>query len=173
MRIITLVIALAVVLVSCGGGDTAAERPSDTAAIYAASLRALVEDDNTFGGGGNPFTELLVQTSLDPTAGFDAPETETRPLTDEERATIEAALAALAPDRWIDDPAEWRTEDLQPTIEGAAILSVGEITFDDAGALVPMALWCGGLCGTWFNYRVAEADTGWYVVDVEGPVAVS
>lgn len=173
MRITTLVIVLAVVLAACGGGEPAAEEPSDSAAIYAASLHSLVVDDNTFGGGGSPFTELLVQTSLDPNAGFEAPPAEMRPLTEEERAAIEAALAPLAPVRWIDDPAEWRTEDLMPTIEGAAILSVGAITFDDEGALVPMALWCGGLCGTWFTYRVAESETGWQVVEVVGPVAVS
>jgi hypothetical protein len=173
MRIVTLVVVSGLVLVSCGGEDPSAGAPSDSAAIYAASLVALVGDDNTFGGDGNPFTELLVQTSLDPNAGFDAPSAEVRPLTDEERATIEEALSPLAPVRWIDDPAEWRTQDLRPTIEGAAILSVGGITFDDNGALVPMAMWCGGLCGTWFNYRVAESDTGWHVVDVEGPVAVS
>ena len=50
---------------------------------------------------------------------------------------------------------------------------VGAITFDGDGALVPMSMWCGGLCGTWFTYRVAETDEGWVVVGVEGPIAVS
>jgi hypothetical protein len=75
--------------------------------------------------------------------------------------------------RWIDDPAEWRTEDLMPVVEGSAILGVGPITFDDDGALVPMSMWCGGLCGTWFTYRVVDSDQGWVVSGIEGPIAVS
>lgn len=172
MRTIALVIALGLVLVSCGGGEPTADDPSDSEAIYAAALKALVEDDNTFGGGGNPFNELLVQSSLDPTAGSRGL-VDDRPLTAGEQAAIEAALSPLAPVRWIDDPDEWRTEDLRPTIDGAAILGVGEITYDENGALVPMSMWCGGLCGTWFTYRVSPSAAGWEVVGIEGPIAVS
>ena len=151
------------------------EAPSDSAAIYAVALNQLVTEDNGFGGGGNPFSELLVQTSLDPAAGLAgaSAQDEVRPLTAEERSAIEMALAPIAPVRWIDDPDEWRTEDLLAVVEGSAILGVGPITFDDGGALVPMSMWCGGLCGTWFTYRVVQSDEAWLVSGVEGPIAVS
>jgi hypothetical protein len=107
-------------------------------------------------------------------SGGGAPEPQrVQPLTAEERNAIEAALSPLAPIRWIDDADEWRTDDLMPVIPGSAILGVGAITFDDQGALVPMSMWCGGLCGTWFTYRVTSSDSGWVVSGIEGPIAVS
>ena len=172
-----IVVAPSIFLAACTGGtpttEPAIDASGDRAAIYAVALRQLVTEDNTFGGAGNPFAELLVQSSLDPGAGLGGQGGETRPLSDEQRSAIEAALAPLAAVRWIDDPEEWRTADLMPVVEGSAILGVGSITFDDDGALVPMSMWCGGLCGTWFTYRVAESDGGWVVEGVAGPLAVS
>ena len=173
MRPISVVVGVLLSVTACAGGTTSTDSASDSAAIYAVSLRHLVTDDNSFVGEGNPFSHLLVQSSLDPEAGLGGPAGETRPLSDEERSAIEAALTPLAPTRWIDDPAEWRTDELMPVIEGSAILGVGPITFDDDGALVPMSMWCGGTCGTWFTYRVAQLDDVWTVVDIEGPIAVS
>ena len=84
------------------------------------------------------------------------------------------ALSDVAPIRWIDDADEWITDDLLPAIGGSAIVGVGEPSFDDGGSLVPVSLWCGGLCGTWFSYRAVVADHGgWEIVGPEGPVAIS
>lgn len=171
MRLIAYAIVLALFVAACGTSDPA-DDTSDSAAIYAVSLEQLVIDDNTFGGGGSPFTELLVQSSLDRGAGSGEPG-EIRALTEDEMAAIEATLAPHGTVRWIDDADEWRTSDLMPVVEGSAILGVGPITLDDQGALVPMSMWCGGLCGTWFTYRVIDSDAGWTVQGVEGPIAVS
>lgn len=180
VRTLAITVLVALVAAACSDADSTTTHPPDgssvdTAAIYAASLRQLVTVDNAFAGDGNPFSELLVQTSLDPGAGTAEPgaRDEVRPLSGDERAAIEEALTPLAPVRWIDDPDEWRTDDLMPVVEGSAILGVGPITSDDNGALVPMSMWCGGLCGTWFTYRVIESDQGWVVSGVEGPIAVS
>lgn len=173
MRYLAVLAIILSLIAACADDTKSTDPASDSAAIYAVSLRQLVTDDNTFGGNGNPFSELIVQTNLDPGAGLGGPAGEARPLSDEERSAIAAALSPLAAMRWIDDPDEWRTPDLMPIVEGSAILGVGAITFDDDGALVPMSMWCGGLCGTWFTYRVAETDEGWVVVGVEGPIAVS
>lgn len=183
MRLFVSIVALALALVTAACGSTEAttttippgDSPGNTAEIYATALRQLVIDDNTFGGGGNPFSEFLVLAMTDPGAGAvnDGSAQGNRPLSDEERAAIEAALTPIAPMRWIEDAAEWRTEDLMPVVEGSAILGVGPITFDDDGALVPMSMWCGGLCGTWFTYRMVDTDQGWVVSGIEGPIAVS
>ncbi len=184
MRFFATIALFGVLATACGSeGSTSTVPPEgsspDSAAIYAVALNQLVTVDNAFGGEGNPWSELLVLASLDPSAGDatfrgGAPEPrQVRPLTAEERNVIEAALSPLAPIRWIDDADEWRTDDLMPVIPGSAILGVGAITFDDEGALVPMSMWCGGLCGTWFTYRVTSGEAGWVVSGIEGPIAVS
>jgi len=183
MRLFATVALFGVLAAACGSaGPTSTVPPEgsslDSAAIYAVALDQLVTVDNTFGGEGNPWSELLVLASLDPSAGDatfgGAPEPQrVRRITAEERIAIEAALSPLAPIRWIEDADEWRTDDLMPVIPGSAILGVGAITFDDQGALVPMSMWCGGLCGTWFTYRVTSSDAGWVVSGIEGPIAVS
>ena len=75
--------------------------------------------------------------------------------------------------QWIENPDDYRTEDLVPTVEGAAILGIGEPTFAGDTATVPVSLWCGGVCGTWLTYRVELLDGRWQVTGVEGPIAVS
>ncbi len=169
MRTFTIALAVTVLVVACADPSTSpGEQVDDSAAIYAAALHELVVSDNTFGGEGNPFTELLIQANVE---GAEAGES--RPLTGAERTAIETVLGPLAPLRWIDDPEEWQTDELMPVVEGSAILGVGPIAFDDDGALVPMSMWCGGLCGTWFDYRLAQVDGVWEVLGIEGPIAVS
>jgi hypothetical protein len=130
----------------------------------AVALEQLVTVDHTFGDGPPPFTDYLVQTSLDEGG---------RALTDDERSSIEAALSSLGEVQWIDDPDEFRTDDLRPTVEGGVILGVGEPEIDGDAALVPVSLWCGGLCGTWLTYQVEVVDGGWTVTGIEGPIAIS
>ena len=137
------------------------------------ALRELVLVENTFGGAGHRFSTVLLRTHTDPSAGTGVPGRRSRPLSDVERSQIEVALGDVAPLRWIDDPDEWRTEDLEPVIEGSAIVGVGDVDFDGRGALVPVSLWCGGTCGTWFTFRVEQIEGQWTVTGPEGTVAVS
>jgi hypothetical protein len=165
-----LVAAVGAVLAgSCAG----APAESDAAAVMAAALQRLVAQDNTF-GPGHTFTALLVLSSLDPAAGTAQSDAGPgRALTAAERTAIEASLAGLGPLRWIDDADEWRTTDLMPVIEGSAILGVGEPSFDSAGALVPVSLWCGGVCGIWLTMRLALREGAWVVVGTEGDFFIS
>lgn len=154
-----------------GNGGQSVETPE----MMAAALVELITEDHTFGEGPPPFTEYLVQDKIDPSAGDPTASAErsTRDLTDAERTAIEEALAGYGPVRWIDDPDDWRTSDLMPTIEGAAILGVGEPVVQDDTGLVPVSLWCGGTCGTWFTYRLDVVDDSWAVIGIEGTIAIS
>lgn len=160
---------------SSDGGNGGPVTAGDTGAVMAAALAELVANDNTFARGEPPFSRYLVQANIDPYAGTAErdPAVDVRPLTAAERSAIESALTRFGPVQWIDDPAEWRTDDLQPKVEGSVILGVGEPVFDADGALVPVSLWCGGLCGTWFTYRLIETEQGWQVTGIEGPRAIS
>jgi hypothetical protein len=183
-----LVLGLMIVTAACGvaspPGDagtiitstttttTVAVETEPTPGMMAAAVETLITRDHTFGAGPPPFTTYLIQSRTDPAAGDPTGAGgAARPLTDSERAAIEAVVEPFGDVRWIDDPAEWRTTQLEPTIEGAVILGVGEPSVD--GGLVPVSLWCGGLCGTWLTYRVEQTDGGWAVTGTEGPVAIS
>jgi len=168
-RVFLVVTAAAMLAVSCGEPPTEADR----AAVMAAALQQVVAHDNTF-EEGHTFAALLVLTSLDPAAGTARSGSGPgRALTAAERTAIEESLGGLGTLRWIDDAEEWRTEDLMPAIEGAAILGVGEPRFDSEGALVPVSLWCGGVCGIWLTYRLAVQDGVWAVVGTEGDFIIS
>lgn len=174
MRVVCVfAMTLAMVATSCSAGDTSDQNPGgDTAAVMAAAIRTLMMEQDTI-GPSRGFSALLLQDSTDPDAGVDvtgAPPS--RQLTDDERAAIETAIAGLADDvRWIDDRESWVTDDMAPSIPNSAIIGVGEPIFDDDGALVPISLWCGALCGVWFSWRLALNDGSWEVTGVEGPVA--
>lgn len=147
----------------------------DNPQVMAAAVHELITKHHTFGDGPPPFTEYLIKSSLDAHAGSPGGGRpyEIRRLTDEERSAIEAVVAPFGPLRWIEDSADWLTADLDPVIEGAVIIGVGEPTSDNDEALVPVSLLCGGRCGTWLTYRLAQTDQGWQVIAVEGPIAVS
>ena len=177
-RTVLVLIVTALLATACGNSSQGIDTgdggtDSATAEVMAASLRQVATVDHTFGQGPPPFTRYLVQASTDPGAGDGTSSGESRPLTDTEQTAIAAALENLGAVEFIDDPDEWRTEDLAPTVEGSVILGVGEPSIDGNTALVPVSLWCGGLCGTWLTYRVELSDGTWTVTGIAGPIAVS
>jgi hypothetical protein len=184
---LALLVILASALIACSGtaadgsldvtgtADTVVTGPDVTPLqLMGAALEELVTKDHTFEQGPPPFTVYLVQSHLDPRAGSpDRDHGEGRRLTAPERAAIENTIRPFGPLRWIDDPDQWRTDDLRPTIDGAVILGVGEPTSDGDTASVPVSLWCGGLCGTWLTYRLTLVDGTWQVTGTEGPIAIA
>ena len=54
------------------------------------------------------------------------------------------------------------------------ILGVGEpVLIDDTTGLMPVSLWCGGVCGTGLAYRVELIEGEWQVTGIEGPVVIA
>ncbi len=167
MRIpIAFALVVSMILTACSSTDP---DPADVPAVMAAAVLELVSVDHTFGEGPPPFTTYLVETRLDPSAGdpITSDSTESRDLTDAERAEIAAVLETFGEVRWIDDPDEWITDDLSPVLEGSVIISVGQPSFDGDEAVTGVSLWCGGLCGAWITYRLADTASGWEVSGVE------
>lgn len=173
MKYLLILVLFALVGSACISSESNPE--VDNPQVMAAAVLELITKNHTFGDGPPPFTEYLIESSLDAHAGFPTGGTpfEIRRLTDGERSAIESVVAPFGPVQWIDDPADWLSAELDPVIEGAVIIGVGEPTFDNDEALVPVSLLCGGLCGTWLTYRLAKTDHGWQVTAVEGPIAVS
>ena len=180
-RLNPMKLGVALIVVALALGACTTVEPEDgagsdeSAEMMAAALVELITEDHTFGEAPPPFTQYLIQDRIDPSAGQPTASTEqsTRDLTEVERTAIEEALSEYGPVRWIDDPDQWRTSDLRPTVEGAVILGVGEPIVQDDTGLVPVSLWCGGTCGTWFTYRLDLVDEAWVVTGIEGPIAIS
>ena len=150
------------------------KRASSINAIHAAVIQQLVESDNTF-GPDHRFSEVLI-------VDHEAAEAEDYmsqgrpgdPLTEEQRSAISAAVEHLSPVRFIGNPSDFIRQDvLQPVIPGSAIITLAPVEFDRQGATVGVSLWCGGVCGLWLTYRVAEGPDGWTVVGTEGNIAIS
>lgn len=180
MKRLGALLVFVLTLTACGSPAPADLQTSDidTAELMALALTDLVTENHTFGQGPPPFTEYLIEVNTVPIdlGSGDAQQmtSETRrPLTHSERTAIESAISEFGPVQWIEDPDEWRSDDLEPEIEGMVILGVDEPILDDAGALVPVSLWCGGTCGTWFIYRLELVDGVWEVTGIEGPIAIS
>lgn len=178
-------ISVAMLIVAACGSPGPADLQSEdvnSGELMALALTELVTEDHTFGEGPPPFTEYLIEVNTVPISMPSSPDQpdsvekssdSTRLLTEEERTAIEAAISEYGTVRWIEDPDEWRTDELQPVNDGKAILGVDAPILDDQGALVPVSLWCGGLCGTWFTYRLEQIEGVWEVTGIEGPMAIS
>ncbi len=174
-RTVAAVVAGSLLVAACGTNPPSGpDRATAESAIHAAVVRQLVEFDNTF-GPDHRFTELLILDHVDTHAGD--PTRQGQPggsLTDGQRSAIRAAVEHLAPVRFISNRDEYiRRDVLQPTIPGSVIITVAPVEFDDKGATVGAGLWCGGTCGLWLTYRLAEEPDGWTVTGREGPWAIS
>ena len=157
-------------------GPTTTSAPGPEAAspgALAAAVLQLVTVDHTFGEGPPPFTDYLILSDIDPNAGADGTAHLRRPLSPDERSAIETAVTPLGKVTWIDEAEDWITDDLGNVLEGSVIVGVGEPTIEGTSALVPVSLWCGGLCGTWLTYQVEWSDGAWRVAGITGPVAIS
>ncbi len=168
-------VALLLTISACANPGPLDLSASDSAEVMAAAIEELVTEDHTFGSGPPPFTLYLIQNRTDPAAGSpeSGEEGTSRQLTTIEMEAIEDAIAEFGPVQWIDDPSAWYSDDLIPVEEGSVILGVGEPSFSGNTALVPVSLWCGGLCGTWFTYKLERVDGMWHVTGIEGPIAIS
>ncbi len=177
MRTGIVFVTLAFLVASCGGDSTTKGGPSSdqTPEMMAVALVELVTEDHMFGSGPPPFTEYLIQNRIDPSFGdpTGSPDATTRLLTDAEREAIESAITPFGTVRWIEDPSDYVTTDLTPTVDGAAILGVGEPMVETNTGLVPVSMWCGGVCGVWLTYRLDLVNDAWTVTVIEGPIAVS
>ena len=175
LRTVAAVVAGSLLVAACGTDPPSGpDRATAESTIHAAVVRQLVEFDNTF-GPDHRFTELLILDHVDTHAGD--PTRQGQPgasLTDGQRSAIRSTVEHLAPVTFISNRDNYiRRDVLQPTIPGSAIITVAPVEFDNKGATVGTELWCGGTCGLWLTYRLAEEPDGWTVTGREGPWSIS
>jgi hypothetical protein len=133
-----------------------------TTEILVQATMHLLRNDTTFGPGHVFPTVLVVDHLKDGT-----------PLTADQITALTAAISNLGGVQFISDQDDFVTDDLRPTIDGAAIITLAAPDIDGNGATIDMGMWCGGLCGIWLTYALEVGDAGWEVLGTVGPIAIS
>jgi hypothetical protein len=188
---LTVPLAAVVLVAGCGATSNLARNPPPTlpptattvrvtnearvVAIYAAVIRRLVNQDNTFGGEPSPFKKvfLLDAPTRDANVIGDEGNRGGTPFSPEVRQGLRVALGDLPPLEFVADPNEARTTDpLRPRDDGV-IITLGPIIGAGDHVRVPNRLWCGGTCGQWLTYFVDFNHGAWHVIGHDGAVAIS
>jgi hypothetical protein len=165
------VIALAL-LVACSptaaGGETGAD---ETAEIYAAIIRQIYTEDDTFGGTLQAPTLYLVRTTDDAVGAPDVEQSEPVVLSEEVQADISAQLADLPAELiWVDT---FEDVELDPetgeAADSGAIIQLGNIHHqDDGSAQVSGSIYVANLAAGGRTYSLEKSDGEWAVTGDTG-----
>jgi hypothetical protein len=172
-RTTAITLLLVVLLAACGSsgsdptttttpGSSGTDNEPWTTEILVQATMHLLRNDTTFGPGHVFPTVLIVDHLKDGPA-----------LADDQKAALDTAVSTLSDVRFIAGQDDFVTDDLRPTIEGAAIITLGVPDVDGNKATIDMEMWCGGLCGIWLTYALEVGDAGWEVLGTVGPIAIS
>lgn len=178
MRRVLALSALALVAAACvgqGSEGTGWNGPSgqptgpDQARveIYAAAFRSLAETEGWF----DPvlLDDRICPKAADP--GGEGPCAER--FTEAERAAILEGLADLPHVRFVEDTERIQDRIFSGSLQGAGLLTVGDIEGDDELVTVAGRSYCGGLCAHWMTFVVRNRPAGWTVTGTTGPIAIS
>lgn len=93
--------------------------------------------------------------------------------TEAEQAAILSELADVANARFVGDAKQVENRIFEGELQGAGLLTVGEIDGDDDRVEVGGRSYCGGLCAHWMTLVLERGPDGWSVTGTTGPVAIS
>lgn len=161
------------------GTATPADDVTAEVQIYSSVIRRLVTRDHTFGRGKSPFEHVFVVSGPIPNAGdpradeYFGPASE--PFPPDVIAGIEEELEDLPPVTFVADGNDVRRgkQGMGGVKNDGVIISMGPIEPKKEGVHVSNGLWCGGRCGQWLTYVLAEEGGQWKVTGTTGPSAIS
>jgi hypothetical protein len=176
-----LLVLIGVTAVSCGrlqddgptsgGGPAESPQPDpDRVEIYASAFRALAETEGWF-------DPILLDERICPEAGDVGGGGEPDPcieaFTEAEQAAILSELDDLTSARFVADAERIQDRIFEGELQGAGLLTVGEIDGDGDRVEVGGRSYCGGLCAHWMTLVLERGPDGWSVTGTTGPVAIS
>lgn len=178
--LLLIVTLLAILLSGCalrptvGRGDP--PDPDADAAIYAAVIRRLATEDDTYGGTLNPPT-LYVLTTTDDNAGDPgAAQGNPAALPESLQDAITEQLADLPAEIiWVDHrDAVPLTLDTHMVAGGGALITLGNIHPQDDGTRhVAGSIWIGMLAAGGQTYVLDRIDGTWTITGTTGPAWIS
>lgn len=153
-----------------GGGPEETNQPDPTRVeIYASAFRALAETEGWF-------DPIFLDERVCPQAGDvggGEPEPCREAFTEAEQAAILSELADLSNVRFVSDAKRVEDRIFEGELQGAGLLTVGEIDGDGDRVEVSGRSYCGGLCAHWMTLVLERGADGWSVTGTTGPVAIS
>lgn len=169
-------IALAL-LVACsptttgGGGGMEDNEADDTAEMYAAVIRQIYTEDDTFGGTLQAPTLYVVRTTNDAAGAPEAEQSEPVVLSEEVTAEITELLQDLPAELvWVDtfEDVELDPETGAVSNEGA-IIQLGNVHHqDDGSAQVSGSIYVANLAAGGQTYILEETDDEWAITGDTG-----
>ena len=172
--VVWLALVGAIVLSACGAAPTRSE--ADEVAIYAAVVRRIYTQDDTFGGNLQPPTLYIRNTTDDSVGDPDIEQSEPKAVPETVRAGIEQALADL-PTRiaWVDDLDDVpRDPTTRAIADGGAQVILGNVHWQkDGSALVSGSIYIAPLAAGGQTYVVEQVDGAWAVTGTTGVVWMS
>ena len=147
---------------SPGSVDSGTER---LARLETAAIVQLVTVDHGFGSGSPPFDLIQVGTSI----GGDT----SRPVDLLALEMTADALAGRFPVEFVSDTETTIAEHFDGETIGVAVAAINDVRIDDDRAEIEMQLWCGSLCGVFLTYEAVLGSSGWEIVGITGPIAMS
>ena len=181
-RAILALFTLSLVLIGAMSG--CAPRPTgtqvvgqpDEIAIYAAVIRRLYGEDDTFGGTLQPPHVYVVRGTDDSVGDSDAPQDESRVIALTAQAAIAAALADLPTTiSWVDSRDDVPFDASAGAVaDGGVIVTLGNIHLrDDGSALVAGSIYIALLASGGQTYVLEEIDGEWQITGNTGTVWIS
>ncbi|MEZ5372373.1 MAG: hypothetical protein R2704_06485 [Microthrixaceae bacterium] len=150
----TSLIGLLSVMALVAGCACSAASPAVHTDPTVAAIRHVIAQDNTFGGGGNPFSRVVV----------DPKRADGTSLSAATKAAIVSELADLG-------DVEVSTSKV---LDGEASIQVGAVVTTPTGVDIKVNMYCGNVCGLFATFTLVQwPGGGWTVTGTRGPIAVA
>lgn len=167
---------LGLLLAGCGlGADEAPATEEEAAAIYAAVIRQIYTEDDTFGGTLQPPT-LYVVTETDDTVGDpDTEALEPATISPAVQAAVETRLADLNTElAWVASQQEVSLDPQTGEVEGGGgIITLGNLHREGDTFEVPASIYVAGLAAGGQTYVLEMVDGAWTVTGNTGAQWIS
>jgi hypothetical protein len=163
-------ILLALIAAGCAG-RAVEPTEDDTAAIYAAVIRQIYTEDDTFGGTLQPPSLYILGTTDDRAGEPGAGEANGALLSNTVRERVSALLADLPAETvWVESQDEAPLEpDTGAVVDGGAVITLGNLTPQRGGSVhVPASIYVANLAAGGQTYVLEKVDDVWTVTGNTG-----
>jgi hypothetical protein len=167
VALVLLIIATA----GCARDESAPPGEEDTAAIYAAVIRQIYNEDDTFGGTLQPPTLYILGATDDSVGDPESRETNAAVIPGPVRESVTALLTDLPAELvWVETRDEAPLEpDTGAIADGGALITLGNVAPQGDGSVhVAASIYVASLAAGGQTYVLEEVDGAWTITGTTG-----